>query len=155
MASQQAVTRTAPRVRLRSAVLPGLAVLVAAVAVVGVLWQAFGSGVGEQGNVPVFILVTLNGLTPAGLYFISASGLTLIFGLMRITNLAHGALFLLGGYVALQLIQNGVPWAVAALLAMVVSGGVGLLMHQLFLRWNQGQDLRQALITIAVALILA
>src|SRR3954465_4616345 len=116
MASQQAVSRLAPRVRLRSAVVPVLAVLVAAAGVVAGLWQAFGSGFGEQGNVPVFILVTLNGLTLAGLYFISASGLTLIFGLMRITNLAHGALFLLGGYVALQLIQNGVPWAVAALL---------------------------------------
>jgi branched-chain amino acid transport system permease protein len=132
-----------------------LAILVAAVGVIGVLLQAFGSGFGEQGNVPVFILVTLNGLTLAGLYFISASGLTLIFGLLRVTNLAHGALFLLGGYVALTLIDNGVPWLVAALLAMVASGVVGLLMHQLFLRWNQGQDLRQALITIAVALILA
>jgi branched-chain amino acid transport system permease protein len=38
---------------------------------------------------------------------------------------------------------------------MVVSGGVGLVMHQLFLRWNQGQDLRQALITIAISIILA
>ena len=47
------------------------------------------------------------------------------------------------------------PWALAALLAMVASGAVGLLMQQLFLRWNQGQELRQALITIAVSLILA
>src|SRR3954468_2968348 len=156
MASQQAVTRTAPRVRLRSAVLPGLAVLVAAVAVVGVLWQAFGSGFGEQRNGPVFIVVTLNGLTLAGLYFISASGLTLIFGLLRVTNLAHGALFLLGGYVALTCIQDaGMSWWLAAGLGMLASGLVGLVMHQLFLRWNQGQDLRQALITIALALILA
>jgi len=156
MASQHAVTRVAgPRFRFRSLLLPALAVLVAAVAVIGVLWQAFGSGFGEEGNVPVFILVTLNGLTLAGLYFISASGLTLIFGLLRVTNLAHGALFLLGGYVALTAIDNGVPWALAALLAMVASGAVGLAMHQAFLRWNQGQDLRQALITIAVALILA
>ena len=57
---------------------------------------------------------------------------------------------------ALTLVQDdGVPWALAALLAMVASGAVGLVMHQLFLRWNQGQDLRQALITIAVSLILA
>jgi branched-chain amino acid transport system permease protein len=159
MASQQAVTRpvAARRVgpRLRTRLAPSLALLVGALGVLGVLWKAFGSGFGDQGNVPVFILVTLNGLTLAGLYFISASGLTLIFGLLRVTNLAHGALFLLGGYVALQFIQNGMPWAVAALLAMLVSGAVGLVMHQLFLRWNQGQDLRQALITIAVALILA
>jgi branched-chain amino acid transport system permease protein len=99
--------------------------------------------------------VTLNGLTLAGLYFITASGLTLIFGLLRVTNLAHGALFLLGGYVALRATQNGTPWVLAAVLAMLVSGAVGLVIHQLFLRWNQGQDLRQALITIAASLILA
>ena len=70
------------------------------------LWQAFEKGLGSKGNVPTFILITLNGLTLAGLYFISASGLTLIFGLLRVTNLAHGALFLLGGYVALTLVQD-------------------------------------------------
>ena len=156
MASQHAVTRIGgPRVSVRARLLPTLAVLVAAVGVIGVLWQAFGAGFGDEGNVPVFILVTLNGLTLAALYFISASGLTLIFGLLRVTNLAHGALFLLGGYVALTAIENGTPWALATLLAMAVSGALGLVMHQLFLRWNQGQDLRQALITIAVALILA
>jgi branched-chain amino acid transport system permease protein len=66
-------------------------------------------------------------VTDAGLYFVVASGFTLIFGLMRVVNMAHGAFFLLGGYIALK-IQ---------------------------LRWNQGQDLRQALITIAIAIILA
>src|SRR3954454_6767403 len=122
----------------------------------GVLWQAFEAGFGNEGNVPTFILITLNGLTLAGLYFISASGLTLIFGLLRVTNLAHGALFLLGGYVALTLVNDGgMSWWPAALLGMLASGVVGLVMHQLFLRWNQGQDLRQALITIACALILA
>jgi branched-chain amino acid transport system permease protein len=152
--SQQVATRrVGPRLRPRIA--PALAVLVAALGALGVLWQAFGSGFGSEGNVPTFILVTLNGLSLAGLYFISASGLTLIFGLLRVTNLAHGALFLLGGYMGLTFIQNGVPWLLAALLAMVSTGLVGLVMHQLFLRWNQGQDLRQALITIALALILA
>ena len=148
-----ATRRAGPRLRPRIA--PALAVLVAALGVLGVLWQAFGSGFGSEGNVPTFILVTLNGLSLAGLYFISASGLTLIFGLLRVTNLAHGALFLLGGYMALTFIGKGVPWVLAALLAMLFTGVVGLVMHQLFLRWNQGQDLRQALITIALALILA
>jgi branched-chain amino acid transport system permease protein len=155
MASQTAaVRRSAPRPRLPVAA--AVAVVLTALALLGVLWQAFEAGLGSDGNVPTFILITLNGLTLAGLYFISASGLTLIFGLLRVTNLAHGALFLLGGYVALTLVQDaGLSWWVAALLAMVASGLVGLVMHQLFLRWNQGQDLRQALITIAVSLILA
>ena len=154
MASQQVATRRfTPGAKARIA--PTLAVVLGVLGLVGVLWQAFGSGFGEKGNVPTFILVTLNGLTLAGLLFITASGLTLIFGLLRVTNLAHGALFLLGGYMGLTFIQNGVPWLLAVLLAMLVTGVVGLAMHQLFLRWNQGQDLRQALITIALALILA
>jgi branched-chain amino acid transport system permease protein len=155
MATQTAAARrSAPHLRLPVAATA--AVLVGALGLLGVLWQAFEAGFGSRGNVPTFILITLNGVTLAGLYFISASGLTLIFGLLRVTNLAHGVLFLLGGYVALTLGQDaGMSWGPAALLAMLVSGAVGLVMHQLFLRWNQGQDLRQALITIAVSLILA
>ena len=45
----------------------------------------------------------LNGVTAAALYFVVASGFTLIFGLMRVVNMAHGAFFLFGGYVALKL----------------------------------------------------
>src|SRR5829696_2662543 len=133
MATQTAAARrSAPRPRLPVAATA--AVLVGALGLLGVLWQAFEAGLGNEGNVPTFILITLNGLTLAGLYFISASGLTLIFGLLRVTNLAHGALFPLGGYVALTLVQDsGMSWAVAALVAMVATGGVGLVMHQLFL----------------------
>ena len=148
-----ATRRLSPRLRPRIA--PALAVLLAVLGMLGVLWQAFSEGFGEKGNVPTFILVTLNGLTLAGLLFITASGLTLIFGLLRVTNLAHGALFLLGGYLGLTFLQNGLPWVPAVLLAMVGTGVVGLVMHQVFLRWNQGQDMRQALITIALSLILA
>ncbi|MDX6368374.1 MAG: branched-chain amino acid transport system permease protein, partial [Nocardioidaceae bacterium] len=92
MASSTSLSRR-PTSRLRPA--PAVAVLLGALALFDVLWQAFEKGLGNSGNVPTFILVTLNGLTLAGLYFITASGLTLIFGLLRVTNLAHGALFLL------------------------------------------------------------
>ena len=48
-----------------------------------------------------------------------------------------------------------VNWVVPAIVGTLLVGVVGLAMQQLFLRWNQGQDLRQALITIAVSIILA
>ena len=48
-------------------------------------------------------MVTVNGTTLAALYFVVASGFTLIFGLMRVVNMAHGSLYLLGGYIALQM----------------------------------------------------
>jgi branched-chain amino acid transport system permease protein len=117
--------------------------------------KAFGKGFGETGNGPQLVIVLLNGLSLAALYFITASGFTLIFGLMRVVNMAHGSLYLLGGYLALDLVQHGMSWVPAAVLAALLCGVIGVIVQQLLLRWNQGQDLRQALITIAVAMILA
>src|SRR5436190_1031248 len=131
-----------------------LALALLAFVVAWVAVKAFGKGFGETGNGPQLVIVALNGLSLAGLYFITASGFTLIFGLMRVVNMAHGALYLLGGYVALDLLEHGMGWWLAALLAAVGCGLAGLVMQQLLLRWNQGQDLRQALMTIAVAMVL-
>ena len=47
--------------------------------------------------------MSLNGITLAALFFVVASGFTLIFGLMRVVNMAHGSLYLLGGYLALEM----------------------------------------------------
>src|SRR4029453_14740445 len=60
----------------------------------------FGSAVDDPRS---FLATLLDGITAAGVYFVVASGFTLIFGLMRVVNMAHGAFFLLGGYVALKL----------------------------------------------------
>lgn len=142
-----------------------LGVLVFAV----IVWLAVKASEGGQ----TFLQVTLNGLTQAGLYFVVAAGFTLIFGLMRVVNLAHGSLYLFGGYLAYvaqthwfsggtSAFQLGgsstISWAgffVPLAFATVVIGLVGLATQQLLLRWNQGQDLRQALITIAVSVIFA
>lgn len=133
----------------------GLALLVLVFAIAWVVVRAFGV-LGTTGNLPQFIVVTLNGLTLAGLYFIVASGFTLIFGLMRVVNMAHGSLYLLGGYIALRLLQHqALNYWFALLLTALAMGAFGLVMQQVFLRWNQGQDLRQALITIALSVILA
>jgi branched-subunit amino acid ABC-type transport system permease component len=132
----------------------GFGVLAFALAWVG--YKAFGAGFAGTGNVPTFIDVTLNGLTLAGLYFITASGFTLIFGLMRVVNMAHGSLYLLGGYIAWSLTaHHGLGFWPATVLATLAGGAGGLVMQQLFLRWNFGQDLRQALITVAISIILA
>jgi branched-chain amino acid transport system permease protein len=131
--------------------------------------------VGYKGsqNGSTFLSVTLNGITLAALFFVVAAGFTLIFGLMRVVNMAHGSLFLLAGYLAykgqtswfyhvsttqLTLTPSYVSlgsWVVPLLFGTAVVGLVGLVMQQAFLRWNQGQDLRQALITIALSVIFA
>jgi branched-chain amino acid transport system permease protein len=123
-----------------------------------------------------FAVVTLNGVTLAALFFVVASGFTLIFGLMRVVNMAHGSLYLLGGYLALQFQEKWfkpdtglglslsgstdanyslLAWILPLILATAIIGVLGVIMQQVFLRWNQGQDLRQALITIALSVIFA
>ena len=77
--------------------------------VVWVLFLARGTTFGPAVDNPKdFLITTLNGVTAAGLYFVVASGFTLIFGLMRVVNMAHGAFFLLGGYIALKLQRHWV-----------------------------------------------
>jgi branched-chain amino acid transport system permease protein len=121
-----------------------------------VAYQAFGDGFSIDGGVPDWIRITLAGLTLAGLYFVIASGFTLIFGLMRIVNMAHGSLYLLGAYLSFEFQQHHfVSWGVGVAIATLGVGLVGAVMHRLFLRWNQGQELRQALITIALSFIIA
>jgi branched-chain amino acid transport system permease protein len=55
--------------------------------------------------VPEFIAQTLNGLTLAGIIFLVSSGFTLVFGVMRVTNLSHGAVYLVGGYIGYSVIS--------------------------------------------------
>jgi branched-chain amino acid transport system permease protein len=99
---------------------------------------------------------------------------------MRVVNMAHGSLYLLGGYLALNFQQklfqkessglnlslsagggggggdyNIIGWGVPLLMSVLIIGVIGILLQQLFLRWNQGQDLRQALITIAISVVAA
>lgn len=137
------------------------------------LWVVFlargtsaGSAIREPGE---FLVTLLDGITFAGLLFVVASGFTLVFGLMRTVNMAHGSLFLLSAYVAIEVQQSMVgldrnieagdigilDWVVPVLVGSLVVAVVGVIMQQLLLRWNQGQDLRQALITLAVSVILA
>jgi branched-chain amino acid transport system permease protein len=153
--------RSGPRFDLARLLATGRVGLVVAIVLLGiglgwVLFQVLQKGLGDTGNVPNFILITLNALSLAGLYFLAGSGLTLIFGLMRVVNMAHGSLYLLGGYIAWALtVKLDVPWFAAIAVATLAMGAAGLLMEQVFLRWNLGQDLRQALITIAISVILA
>ena len=160
------------RLRSVSRLLPRLVAFAAiAFSLIWVLFAArntnFGPAIDDPKN---FFITLLNGLTFAGLLFIVASGFALIFGLMRVINMAQGVFFLLGGYIAYDMQQyladaggftpistdiNAWEWLIPALVATLAIGVFGLAIQQLLLRWNQGQDLRQALITIALSVILA
>lgn len=102
-----------------------------------------------------FIIVTLNGLTLAALYFLAASGFTLIFGLMRTVNMAHGALLLLGGYVGFEVAQLAGSWFAGVAAGAAAAAAMGAVLQFVFLGRCQGDELRQTLIAIALSIILA
>lgn len=94
----------------------------------------------------------LNGLTFAALLFLVASGFTLIFGLMRIVNLAHGALYLMGGYIAYATAVKTGSFAAGMVAAAAALAIIGLLMDRFLLGFVKGFALRQVLLTLGVAL---
>jgi branched-chain amino acid transport system permease protein len=100
-----------------------------------------------------WLLQTFNGLSYGALLFLLGSGLSLIFGVMRIVNLAHGAYFLLGGYVALSVIWATGSWALAVPVAALAVAVVGLLMERIFLRPLGFDPLRQVLLTVGFAFL--
>jgi branched-chain amino acid transport system permease protein len=107
------------------------------------------------GRKRVFVNAIFGGLTLGALYFLVASGFTLIFGLMRNVNLAHGSLYLLGGYIG-YVVSNvtGELWITLPVVFIVVALLGLLLQHQVFRRM-EGQELRQTMVTIGLSVVLA
>ncbi len=106
-------------------------------------------------NAKLFFITLLNGLTLASLYFIVASGFTLVFGLMRNVNLAHGSLYLLGGYVGYIVAEKTGLFVLALAAGFLVAALVGLLMQVAIFRFMQGEDLRQTMVTIGLSIVIA
>src|SRR6266542_994423 len=93
----------------------------------------------------VAVVQALNGISFGALLFILASGLSLVFGMMDVVNLAHGAFYMLGAYVALSVVQATGSFWVALL---------GLVLEPLLLRRLRGRHLDQVLLTIGVSLVI-
>jgi branched-chain amino acid transport system permease protein len=106
-------------------------------------------------NAKLFLTTALNGLTLAALYFLVASGFTLVFGLMRNVNLAHGSLYLLGAYVGYVVGDKTGSWLLAVAAGFASAALFGLVLQMTVFRFMQGQDLRQTLVTIALSIMLA
>lgn len=97
----------------------------------------------------------LNGLSFGALLFLLASGFTLVFGLMRIVNLAHGAFYLLGGYIGVT-----VTASTGNLLLGLAAGSLGVAVlaagtERVLLRRVRGKALPEVLLTIGVAFVVA
>jgi len=106
-------------------------------------------------NTKLFFITLLNGLTLSSLYFIVASGFTLVFGLMRNVNLAHGSLYLLGGYTGYFVAEATGYFVLALAAGFLAAALVGLAMQVTIFRFMPGQDLRQTMVTIGLSIIIA
>ena len=103
----------------------------------------------------LFLLTFLNGLTAAGLYFLVASGFTLVFGLMRNVNLAHGSIFLLAAYIGWEVGDYTGSWYLAVVAGFLSAAIFGVLLQVLVFRRMEGQELRQTLVTIGISIVMA
>ena len=100
-----------------------------------------------------WLIQAFNGLSYGALLFLVGSGLSLIFGVMRIVNLAHGSYFLLGGYVALSVIWTTGSWLLALPIAALSIAALGLFMERVFLQPLGFDPLRQVLLTVGFAFL--
>jgi branched-chain amino acid transport system permease protein len=102
-----------------------------------------------------WIIQTLNGLSFSMMLFLMAAGLTLVFGLMKIINIAHGSFYVLGAYVGLTILRATGSFLLAALAGAAVAALAGLVMQTVFLRRFYTKELQQVLLTFGFVLIVA
>jgi len=123
------------------------------------LWMIFAVWpdwlVSAIGRKKTFVNTLFNGVTLGGLYFLVASGFTLVFGLMRNVNLAHGSMYLLGAYIGYEVAEASGSWFFGLLVAFLAIAVSGILLQVLIFRRMEGDDLRQTLVTIGISIIAA
>lgn len=105
---------------------------------------------------PIFLVQQLlNGLSFGALLFLVASGFTLVFGLMRISNLAHGGFYLVGAYVAVSTVAATGNFWFGVLAGAISAAGVGLVVERGLLRRVRNQEMPEVLVTVGVSFVIA
>jgi branched-chain amino acid transport system permease protein len=133
--------------------------LILLIAVAILLWlilAVWPPGLEEAiGRKRVFLNAVFNGITLGSLYFLVASGFTLIFGLMRNVNLAHGSLYLFGGYIGYAISTWTGSWVLGFIVAFLGVALLGVVLQIVVFRRMEGQDLRQTMVTIGLSIVFA
>ena len=123
------------------------------------LWMVFGVWPDWLdwllGGKKTFVSAVLNGVTLAGLYFLVASGFTLVFGLMHNVNLAHGSLFLLGAYIGFDAAEWSGNWFLGVAAGALSIAAAGALLQVFVFQRLIGDELRQTLVTIGISIVAA
>lgn len=106
-----------------------------------------------------FLLILFTGIGVGALYFLVASGLSLIYGLMGVLNFAHGSFLTVGGFVALWLVQSvfksgeTVPFFAAMFIGGLAAGIFALGVEQLVIKRLYDRHIDQALVTVGISLV--
>jgi branched-chain amino acid transport system permease protein len=133
--------------------------LILLIAVAVMLWlilAVWPPGLEEAiGRKRVFLNAVFNGITLGSLYFLVASGFTLIFGLMRNVNLAHGSLYLFGGYIGYAISTWTGSWVLGFIVAFLGVALLGVVLQIVVFRRMEGEDLRQTMVTIGLSIVFA
>lgn len=106
-----------------------------------------------------YLVLTVNSITFGGLLFLLSAGFSLIFGLMRIPNLTHGSLFMVGAYIGatfvIGLLGLKLNFWLAAILATISVAFLGALAERLLLRSLPGDQMAQVLVTLGLSFMAA
>ena len=133
--------------------------LILLIAIAVLLWlilAVWPPGLEEAiGRKRVFLNAVFNGITLGSLYFLVASGFTLIFGLMRNVNLAHGSLYLFGGYIGYAISTWTGSWVLGFIVAFIGVALLGVVLQIVVFRRMEGQELRQTMVTIGLSIVFA
>jgi branched-chain amino acid transport system permease protein len=105
--------------------------------------------------VNLWLVLSVNSFTLGGLLFLLSAGFSLIFGLMRIPNLTHGSMFMLGAYFGVTLIAAGTGFWNAAFGAAMGVALFGAIVERFVLRRLVGAELAQVLVTLGLSFMVA
>ena len=103
---------------------------------------------------PQFLAQTLNGMTLAGIIFLVSSGFTLVFGVMRVTNLSHGAGYLLGGYIGYSVIGATHNFFYGLAAAAIAMAAFGLLLERTLITWLGRSEMSELLATLGLIYVI-
>lgn len=106
-------------------------------------------------SLSIFSVQLLTGLAYGMLYFMIAAGLTIILGVMNVVNLAHGALFMIGAYIAFTFISLETGFWTALVLTVIISAILGIIIERFLIRQVYGKELEQVLLTFGLSFIIA
>jgi branched-chain amino acid transport system permease protein len=106
-------------------------------------------------SIEFWVIQMLNALSLGALLFLVAAGLSMILGLMRIVNVAHGSFYMLGAYLALEFLRLLKNETAAILLAGLVVCALGALLQRSLIERVAGDNLRQFLLTFGCVLVIS